>query len=58
MERLFENLGSLKQQKFPRGFPPAPHKGVYNAVTEPTAAWASAPTHVGLWCLAIKLNPS
>ena len=58
MERLFENLGSLKQQKFPREFPPAPHKGVYSAFTEPSAAWASGPAHVGLWRLTIKLNPS
>ena len=57
MERLFENLGSVKWLKLPRILPLDSTRRAYNTPYEPPAARANMLMLVGLWPTAIKLNP-
>ena len=58
MERLFENLGLVKQPKLPGQLPLDPTRGTYSTPYELPAAGANMLTYVGLWAMAIKRSNS
>ena len=57
MERLFGNLGSVKQPKRLGALPLEPTRGAYSAPNEPPVAVANMLTH---WVMTYghKINPS
>ena len=55
MEKLFENLGLVKQPQLHNS---NPKRGAYSAPYEPPAARTNVLTYVGLWPMSIKLNPT
>ena len=58
MEMLFENLESLKYPKLSGNLSLNPTRGAYSDPLNLPAARANLLTHIGLWPMAIKLNPS
>ena len=57
MERLFENLESVKYPKLPEALPQDFRRGAYSGLSEPPVAIANMLTHVGLLPIDMKLNP-
>ena len=58
MERLFENMGSVKLPKLPGTLPLDPTWGAYSTPHKPPVEMAHVLMHVGLWPMVIKHNPS
>ena len=58
MEKIFENLGSVKYPRLPGALPLDPTSGAYNTPYEPPAARANVLTYIEIWPTAIKPNPS
>ena len=60
-EKTISKSGINEITKVSMGLCPCPcpsTRGVYSAPTEPPAAQTNVLMHVGLWALAIKVNPS